>query len=118
MKSGLTGVLLPALAGEARAGATQRTRAAYRAWWRGVRGRQHAGAAAAAQQCRPTAAPPSRGLVAEGSEPFSAAHLAARRTMHGPAFIDMTAAWCVTFPAIKRVALAPVRRSFADRCVA
>lgn len=65
-----------------------------------------------------SAAPAAR--VAEGTEPYSAARLAALRAEGRPVFVNMTAAWCVTCLVNERVALAPdaVRRAFADRNVA
>jgi thiol:disulfide interchange protein DsbD len=63
---------------------------------------------------------PSNSAATDGSEPFSAARLAALRAEHRPVFIDMRAAWCVTCLVNERVALAPepVHRAFADRHVA
>jgi thiol:disulfide interchange protein len=55
----------------------------------------------------------------DGTEPFSAARLAALQAAHRPVFVDMTAAWCVTCLVNERMALAPqaVRRAFMDRRV-
>ena len=41
-------------------------------------------------------APPAQAAVAEGTEPFSSARLAALRAEGRPVFVNMTAAWCVT----------------------
>jgi DsbC/DsbD-like thiol-disulfide interchange protein/cytochrome c biogenesis protein CcdA len=43
--------------------------------------------------------------VAKGAEPFSTARLAALRAAGKPAFVDLTAAWCVTCLVNERVAL-------------
>jgi thiol:disulfide interchange protein DsbD len=43
--------------------------------------------------------------VARGAEPFSTARLAALRAAGKPAFVDLTAAWCVTCLLNERVAL-------------
>ncbi len=57
---------------------------------------------------------------AAGTEPFTAARLAALRAENRPVFVNMTAAWCVTCLINERVALspAPVRQAFAERGVA
>jgi thiol:disulfide interchange protein/DsbC/DsbD-like thiol-disulfide interchange protein len=54
-----------------------------------------------AQGARPD---PAQNLVSEG-EPFSTARLAALRQAGKPAFVDLTAAWCVTCLLNERVAL-------------
>jgi thiol:disulfide interchange protein DsbD len=61
------------------------------------------------------AAGAGQAMAADGSEPFSAAKLAALRAANRPVFVDMTAAWCVTCLVNERVALAPseVRQAFA-----
>ena len=58
--------------------------------------------------------------VATGTEPFTAARLAALRAEGRPVFVNMTAAWCVTCLINERVALspAPVRQAFAERGIA
>ena len=60
------------------------------------------------------------GPSADGSEPYSAARLAALRAEHRPVLVDMSAAWCVTCLVNERIALSPaaVRASFAQHKVA
>lgn len=60
---------------------------------------------------------PARAAQADGTEPFSAARLAALRAEGRPVFVNITAAWCVTCLVNERVALqpGPVRRAFAER---
>ena len=64
-------------------------------------------------------APVAPASAAEGSEPFTAARLAALQADGRAVFVDMTAAWCVTCLVNERMALAPasVRRAFQDRRV-
>ncbi|MBW4022597.1 MAG: hypothetical protein HIU92_05555 [Proteobacteria bacterium] len=64
----------------------------------------------AARGARPDDAP----TVASGTEAFSTARLAALRAAGKPAFVDLTAAWCVTCLLNERVALdqAAVRQGF------
>jgi thiol:disulfide interchange protein DsbD len=66
------------------------------------------------------AAPALPGQSADGSEPYSAARLAALRAEHRPVLVDMSAAWCVTCLVNERIALspAPVRAAFAEHKVA
>ncbi len=65
-------------------------------------------------------APAAQAAARDGSEPFSAARLAALQSEGRPVFVDMTAAWCVTCLVNEQVALAPaaVRQAFQDRRVA
>jgi thiol:disulfide interchange protein DsbD len=58
--------------------------------------------------------------LAAGSEPYSAARLAALRAAHRPVLVDMSAAWCITCLVNERVALSPgaVRAAFARHGVA
>jgi thiol:disulfide interchange protein DsbD len=60
------------------------------------------------------------GIASDGSEPYSAARLAALRAAHRPVLVDMSAAWCVTCLVNERVALAPesVRQAFGRHNVA
>ena len=64
-------------------------------------------------------APDARAALASeaGSEPFSAARLAALRAEGRPVFVNMTAAWCITCLVNERVALGTdaVRQGFAAR---
>ena len=62
----------------------------------------------------------SAAAQAAGTEPFTAARLAALRAEGRPVFVNMTAAWCVTCLINERVALspAPVRQAFAERGIA
>jgi thiol:disulfide interchange protein len=55
-----------------------------------------------------------------GSEPYSAARLAALRAEGRPVFVNMTAAWCVSCLVNERIALSPrvVRDAFASHRVA
>jgi len=67
------------------------------------------------------AAPPAPTATSSeaGTEPFTAARLAALRAEGRPVFVDMTAAWCVTCLVNERVALdaRAVRQAFAERNV-
>jgi thiol:disulfide interchange protein DsbD len=67
--------------------------------------------AEAAPHSQPTAA-----TAANNPATYSASRLAALRAEGRPAFIDMTAAWCVTCLVNERVALssAAVQRAFAE----
>ena len=92
-----SGLLLIAFAGLARA-----------AWWAGGASILAAVAVIAlvpvlwsAQDARPDATQ----HLAAGGEPFSTARLAALRAAGKPAFVDLTAAWCVTCLLNERVAL-------------
>ena len=70
---------------------------------------------------RLAAAPAAAAAAAEaGSEPWSAARLAALRAEGRPVFVNATAAWCITCQVNERVALrsAAVRDAFAARGVA
>jgi thiol:disulfide interchange protein DsbD len=67
-----------------------------------------------------TATPVAAAAAESGTEPFSAARLAALRDAGRPVFVNMTAAWCVTCLVNERVALSPpaVRAAFASHNVA
>jgi thiol:disulfide interchange protein len=60
---------------------------------------------------------PARGAL--GYEPFSAARLASLTSEHQPAFVNLTAAWCITCLINERAALdsAAVRRAFSEHRV-
>jgi thiol:disulfide interchange protein DsbD len=64
--------------------------------------------------------PPAAATTEAGSEPYTAARLAALRAEGRPVFVNMTAAWCVTCLVNERVAIAttPVREAFAAHHVA
>jgi thiol:disulfide interchange protein/DsbC/DsbD-like thiol-disulfide interchange protein len=65
------------------------------------------------------AKPDQAHAMAQGAEPFSTARLAALRAAGTPAFVDLTAAWCVTCLVNERVALDrdDVRRGFRSQGV-
>jgi thiol:disulfide interchange protein len=71
-----------------------------------------------------TASPAGAGSTARaanrealGYEPFSTARLSALAAEHRPAFVNLTAAWCITCLINERATLdnLAVRRAFADR---
>lgn len=79
-----------------------------------------AGTIALLPQLRAVAAPSPAAETASGSEPFSAARLAALRREGRPVFVNMTAAWCITCLVNERTALstAAAKAVFKDKGVA
>jgi len=74
-----------------------------------------------AAMASPAGARPERSAAREGLgyEPFSTARLAALASEHRPAFVNLTAAWCITCLINERATLdnTTVRQAFAQRRV-
>lgn len=79
-----------------------------------------AGTIALLPQLRAVAAPSAAAEASAGSEPFSAARLAALRREGRPVFVNMTAAWCITCLVNERTALstAAAKAAFKDKGIA
>lgn len=79
-----------------------------------------AGTIALLPQLRAVAAPSPTTEASAGSEPFSAARLAALRREGRPVFVNMTAAWCITCLVNERTALstAAAKAAFKDKGIA
>jgi thiol:disulfide interchange protein DsbD len=79
-----------------------------------------AGTIALLPQLRAVAAPSPAAEASAGSEPFSAARLAALRREGRPVFVNMTAAWCITCLVNERTALstAAAKAAFKDKGIA
>lgn len=76
-----------------------------------------AGTLALLPQLRAVAAPSAAKETASGTEPFSAARLAALRREGKPVFVNMTAAWCITCLVNERTALSTTaaKAAFKDK---
>ena len=102
-------------------GATRFARPAARRLGAGLAAASIAAALTVAMTASPAGARPERGAARGGLgyEPFSTARLAALASEHRPAFVNLTAAWCITCLINERATLdnSAVRRAFAEHRV-